>query len=55
MRKVATCGCDSSRLRPGVAPLEIIRNRRIELIEAKGSRELNAFGRNALILQAVAA
>jgi len=53
MRNVAIHGCDSSRLRPGVAPLEAFRNRRIELMEAKGSRELNAFGRNALILCAL--
>jgi hypothetical protein len=55
MREVAIRGCDSSRLRPGIAPFEIFIDRRIELIEVKGGRELNAFGRNALIWQAVEA
>ena len=53
MRNVAIRGCDSSRHRPWVAPFEIFRNRRIDLIEVKGSRELNAFGGNELISQAV--
>jgi len=53
MRKVAIHGCDSSRLRPWVAPFEIFSNRRVELIEVKGCGELNAFGRKALIAHAV--
>jgi len=48
MRKVGTCGCDSSRHRPWVAPFERFHNRRIDLIEVNASRELNAFGQNAL-------
>jgi len=55
MRNVAIRGCDSSRHRPWVAPSRRFRNRRIELLEAKGCGELNAFGRNALIAHAVAA
>ena len=31
----------------------MFRNRRIDLLEVKGGRELNAFGGNALIWQAV--
>ena len=50
MRNVAIRGCDSSRHRPWVAPAHIFRNRRIDLIEVKGSRELNAFWGNELIL-----
>ena len=55
MRKVAIHGCDSSRHRPWVAPSRMFRNRRIDLLEVKGGRELNAFGGNALIWQAVSA
>jgi hypothetical protein len=55
MRNVAIRGCDSSRHRPWVAPFEIFRNRRIDLLEVKGGRELNAFGWNPLTWQAVAA
>ena len=55
MRNVAIHGCDSSRLRPWVAPFETFRNRRIDLIEVKGSRELNAFAANALIPYGIAA
>ena len=54
MRKVAIHGCDSSRLRPGVAPFEIFRNRRIDLLEVKGGGELNTFGGDALNWYAVA-
>jgi len=54
MRNVAIRGCDSSRHRPWVAPSRRFRNRRIELLEVKGGRKLNAFGPNALIAQAVA-
>jgi len=55
MRNVAIRGCDSSRHRPWVAPAHIFRNRRIELLEVKGCGELTAFGREALIQQAVSA
>ena len=55
MRNVAIRGCDSSRHRPWVAPSRRFRNRRIELLEVKGGRKLNAFGGDTLILEAVAA
>jgi len=53
MRNVVIHGCDSSRHRPWVAPFEIFRNRRIDLIEVKGGGELNAFWLNARIQHAV--
>ena len=55
MRKVGSCGCDSSRHGPQISPFKTFRNHRIDLIDVKGSRELNAFLGNALIGQVVAA
>ena len=55
MRNVAIRGCDSSRHRPWVAPSRRFRNRRIELLEVKGGRGLNAFGGTTLISQVLLA